>query len=62
MELTLPAAALSRELSLMQGVVEKRATHQILTNVLLEARDSILSSDGDRSRHDVRVGGRVAFL
>ncbi len=43
MELTLPAAALSRELSLMQGVVEKRATHQILTNVLLEGRGNVLS-------------------
>src|SRR5436305_1425272 len=27
----------------MQGVVEKRTTHQILTNVLLEARDGRLS-------------------
>ena len=43
MELTLPAAALAREMSLMQGVVEKRATHQILTNVLLEAKDTSLS-------------------
>src|SRR5690349_9494048 len=27
----------------MQGVVEKRTTHQILTNVLLEAKDGRLS-------------------
>lgn len=43
MELTLPAATLARELGLIQGVVEKRTTHQILTNVLLEARDGRLS-------------------
>ena len=38
MELTIPASVLARELSLIQGVVEKRTTHQILTNVLLEAQ------------------------
>ena len=43
MELTLPAAILAREMSLMQGVVERRTTHQILTNVLLEARDRTLT-------------------
>ena len=43
MELTLPASVLARELSLIQGVVEKRTTHQILTNVLLEAKDGRLS-------------------
>ena len=43
MELTLPAALLARELSLIQGVVEKRTTHQILTNVLLEAKDDRLT-------------------
>ena len=43
MELTLPAALLARELSLIQGVVEKRTTHQILTNVLLEAKDGRLT-------------------
>ena len=43
MELTLPAALLARELSLIQGVVEKRTTHQILTNVLLEAKDNRLT-------------------
>jgi DNA polymerase III subunit beta len=42
-ELTLPAATLARELGLIQGVVEKRTTHQILTNVLLETRDGRLS-------------------
>src|SRR5512140_845104 len=41
--MTLPAATLARELGLIQGVVEKRTTHQILTNVLLEARDGRLS-------------------
>lgn len=43
MELTVQAAPLARELSLMQGVVERRTTHQILTNVLLEARDGKLT-------------------
>ncbi|MEO8055266.1 MAG: DNA polymerase III subunit beta [Acidobacteriota bacterium] len=43
MELTIPASVLARELSLIQGVVEKRTTHQILTNVLLEARNGVLS-------------------
>ncbi len=39
MELKLPAAVFSRELGLLQGVVERRTTHQILGNVLLEVRD-----------------------
>ncbi len=43
MELTLPAALLARELGLMQGVIEKRTTHQILSNVLLEAKNDCLS-------------------
>ncbi len=43
MELTLQASSLSRELSLMQGVVEKRTTHQILSNVLLEAAEDHLA-------------------
>ena len=43
MELTVSAALLAKELGLMQGVVEKRTTHQILTNVLLEAKDGRLS-------------------
>lgn len=43
MELTLPAAALAREMSLMQGVVERRSPHQILSNVLLEAREGTLT-------------------
>jgi len=42
-ELTLPAATLAREMSLMQGVVERRTPHQILSNVLLEARDKTLT-------------------
>src|SRR5659263_471065 len=42
-ELTLPASILARELSLIQGVVEKRTTHQILTNVLLEAKGETLT-------------------
>jgi len=42
-ELTLPAAALAREMSLMQGVVERRSPHQILSNVLLEAREGTLT-------------------
>ena len=43
MELTLSASILARELSLIQGVVEKRTTHQILTNVLLEAKGETLT-------------------
>ena len=43
MELTISATLLAKELGLMQGVVEKRTTHQILTNVLLEAKDDRLS-------------------
>ena len=43
MELTLPASLLARELGLMQGVIEKRTTHQILSNVLLEAKGDTLT-------------------
>ena len=43
MELNLPAAVFARELGLLQGVVERRTTHQILGNVLLEARDAKLT-------------------
>ena len=43
MELNVPAAILARELGLIQGVVEKRTTHQILSNVLLEAKDGRLT-------------------
>lgn len=43
MELSVSAALLAKELGLLQGVVEKRTTHQILTNVLLEANDGRLT-------------------
>ena len=43
MELTVTASVLARELGLMQGVVEKRTTHLILGNVLLDAREGKLS-------------------
>src|SRR5205814_2248675 len=39
MEFTVSKADLVRELSLSQGVVEKKTTIPILSNVLLEARD-----------------------
>jgi DNA polymerase-3 subunit beta len=42
-ELSLPAAIFERELGLLQGVVERRTTHQILGNVLLEAGGSKLT-------------------
>jgi DNA polymerase-3 subunit beta len=42
-ELNVQAAILARELGLIQGVVEKRTTHQILSNVLLEAKDGRLT-------------------
>lgn len=54
MELTLSASLFARELSLIQGVVEKRTTHQILTNVLLEAEDgqlSLTATDLDTTFH-----------
>lgn len=43
MELSLPVSSLAKELGLMQGVVEKRTTHQILSNVLLEASEARLT-------------------
>lgn len=43
MELTVAASVLARELGLLQGVVEKRTTHLILGNVLLDAREGRLS-------------------
>ena len=43
MELTVAASVLARELALIQGVVEKRTTHLILGNVLLDARDGRLT-------------------
>ena len=46
MELTLSAAVLERELGLLQGVVERRTTHQILGNVLLEVRESNAHAQG----------------
>jgi len=67
-ELTVPAAPLARELGLIQGVVEKRTTHQILANVLLEARDSriaLTATDLDTTFHSeiealaVKVEGAV---
>ncbi len=42
MEFTVSKADLVRELSLSQGVVEKKTTIPILSNVLLEARDNRL--------------------
>jgi DNA polymerase-3 subunit beta len=42
MEFTVSKAALVRELSLLQGVVEKKTTIPILSNVLLEAREDRL--------------------
>jgi DNA polymerase-3 subunit beta len=42
-ELTVPAALLGRELGLMQGVVEKRSAHPILSNVLIEARNGAMT-------------------
>ena len=49
MEFTVSKADLVRELSLSQGVVEKKTTIPILSNVLLEARGDRLLSDCDRS-------------
>ncbi len=49
MEFTVSKADLVRELSLSQGVVEKKTTIPILSNVLLEARDDRFTSDGHGS-------------
>ena len=43
MEFTVSKADLVRELGLSQGVVEKKTTIPILSNVLLEARDDRLT-------------------
>src|ERR1700751_1579689 len=43
MEFTVSKADLVRELSLSQGVVEKKTTIPILSNVLLEAKDGRIS-------------------
>ena len=48
MEFTVSKADLVRELSLSQGVVEKKTTIPILSNVLLEAAGDRMTSDGDR--------------
>lgn len=56
MEFTVSKADLSRELSLLQGVVEKKTTIPILSNVLLEAR-------GDRlylTATDLELGMRTS--
>ena len=50
MEFTVSKSELVRELSLSQGVVEKKTTIPILSNVLLEA-------DGDRLVHDSHGSG-----
>ena len=43
MEFTVSKADLVRELNLSQGVVEKKATIPILSNILLEAREDRLT-------------------
>ena len=48
MEFTVSKSDLVRELSLSQGVVEKKTTIPILSNVLLE-------TDGDQSRSPPRI-------
>src|SRR6202451_109295 len=56
MEFTVSKADLARELGLVQGVVEKKTTIPILSNVLLEAR-------GDRlylTATDLELGMRCA--
>ena len=45
MELTVGKADLQKELQLCQGVVEKRSTIPILSNVLLKAADGRLQID-----------------
>jgi len=57
MEFTVSKSDLVRELSLSQGVVEKKTTIPILSNVLLEA-------EGDRvvlTATDLELGIRCSF-
>ena len=49
MEFTVSKADLVRELNLSQGVVEKKTTIPILSNVLVEADGDRIRSDGDGS-------------
>ena len=49
MEFTVSKADLVRELNLSQGVVEKKTTIPILSNVLLETDGDRIYADGDRS-------------
>lgn len=50
MEFTVSKTDLVRELNLSQGVVEKKTTIPILSNVLVEAMDGRIQFDVDRSR------------
>ena len=54
MEFTVSKSDLVRELSLSQGVVEKKTTIPILSNVLLEAA-------GDRAAGRVERGGFLLY-
>ena len=49
MEFTVSRADLVRELNLSQGVVEKKTTIPILSNVLVEADGDRIHSHGDGS-------------
>ena len=49
MEFTVSRADLVRELNLSQGVVEKKTTIPILSNVLVEAKDDKIHLDGHGS-------------
>ena len=49
MEFTVSRADLVRELNLSQGVVEKKTTIPILSNVLVEADGNRISAHRDRS-------------
>ena len=67
MEFTVSKADLVRELSLSQGVVEKKTTIPILSNVLLEASDdrvTLTATDlelGIRSSCPARVKKQARF-
>ena len=56
MELIVAKADLQKELQLCQGVVEKRSTIPILSNVLLKAADGKLQIAATVHRYDTALG------
>ena len=57
MELTVKRGDFLNELTLMQGVVERKNTIPILSNILLKAADGHLELHVDGSRPDAALPG-----